>query len=206
MERCIIFSGGKPEMCLPEGLDVKDAFVIAADKGYKCCKKLGIAPDLTIGDFDSLGYIPQECEHIKYPKEKDDTDLMLAAKEAVCRGYSDITILCALGSRADHLFANIQTLAFIRSEGAWGRILSAYEEITLLTPGDYTFKKREGFSLSVFAYSDLVEGLTLRGVKYPTNDIQLSSLFPLGVSNEIVSDTAEVCFEKGLLLVIRSKL
>ena len=97
---------------------------------------------------------------------------MLAAKEAVCRGYSDITILCALGGRADHLFANIQTLAFIRSEGAWGRILSAYEEITLLTPGDYTFKKREGFSLSVFAYSDLVEGLTLRGVKYPTNDIQ----------------------------------
>lgn len=206
MERCIIFTGGKPEPYIPDGLDVNNAFVIAADKGYKCCKKLGVTPDLTIGDYDSLGYVPQECEHIKYPKEKDDTDLMLAVKEAIYRGCSDITILCAMGGRLDHLFANIQSLAFIRSEGAWGRLLSVYEEVVLLTPGDYTFKKREGRSLSLFSYSDLVEGLTIRGVKYPTNDIQLSNLFPLGISNEILDDSAEISFDKGLLLVIRSKL
>ncbi len=206
MERCIIFTGGRPEPFIPGGLNVKDSFVIAADKGYKYCKKLGIDPDLTIGDYDSLGFVPDECEHIKYPKEKDDTDLMLAAREAINRGFTDITILCALGGRMDHVFANIQTLAFIRSEGAWGRILGAYEELILLTPGNYSFKKRDGYSLSLFAYSDIVEGLTIRGVKYPTTEIQLSNLFPLGASNEIISDTAEISFDKGLLLVIRSKL
>lgn len=206
MKRCIIFTGGKAEPHIPESLDVKDAFIIAADKGYKCCKDLGIAPDMTIGDYDSLGFIPKECEYMQFPKEKDDTDMMLAAREAIRRGCTDITILCAMGGRTDHVFANIQTLAFIRSEGAWGRILSVNEELILLTPGEYSFERREGFSLSIFSYSDIVEGLTMRGVKYPTTDIQLSSLFPLGCSNEIISDKAEISFEKGILLVIRSKL
>ena len=206
MKSCVIFTGGKPEPFIPEGLDIKGAFVIAADKGYKNCKKLNIVPNLTIGDYDSLGYIPKECEHLQFPKEKDDTDLMLAAREAIKRGFTDITILGAMGGRLDHMYSNIQTLAFIRSEGAWGRILSVYEEIILLTPGEYSFKYCEGYSLSLFSYSDIVEGLTIRGAKYPTSDIQLSNLFPLGASNEIISDTAEVSFEKGLLLVIRSKL
>ena len=206
MKSCVIFTGGKPEPYIPEGLNIKDSFVIAADKGYKNCKKLGIAPDMTIGDYDSLGFIPQECEHLQYPKEKDDTDLMLAAREAIKRGYTDITILGATGGRMDHLYSNIQTLAFIRSEGAWGRILSVYEEIMLLSPGEYTFKYREGYSLSLFSYGDIVTGLTISGAKYPTSDIQLSNLFPLGASNEIISEKATVSFEKGLLLAIRSKL
>lgn len=204
--RCIIFAGGRPELCIPEWVSAENSLVIAADKGYRNCKKLGLIPDVCIGDFDSLGFVPDDCEHIRFPKEKDDTDLMLAVREAIARGCVDITILGATGGRLDHMIANIQTLAFIRSEGAWGRIASAYEEIMLLTAGEYTLKKREGYSLSLFSYSGTVEGLTIRGVKYPTNGISLSHLFPLGISNEIISDSAHIAFEKGLLLVIRSKL
>lgn len=205
-KRCIIFAGGRPEPYIPKWVDTENSFVIAADKGYKNCKKLGLTPDVCIGDFDSLGFVPEDCEHIRFPKEKDDTDLMLAVREAIARGCADITILGATGGRLDHMMANIQTLAFIRSEGAWGRIAGVYEEIMLLSAGEYTFAKRCGFSLSVFSYSPSVDGLTMRGVKYPTNGISLSHLFPLGISNEIIADSAQISFEKGLLLVIRSKL
>lgn len=206
MERCIIFAGGKPEQFVPGNVETNNAFIIAADKGYKNCKKLGLVPDLTLGDFDSLGYIPEGTDYLQFPAHKDDTDLMLAVKEAIKRGYSDITILGATGGRMDHMFGNIQALAYIRSRGAWGRIVSAYEEITVLSPGEYTFSYREGFSLSLFSYGDLVEGLTIKGAKYPVTDIKLSGLFPLGVCNEITEDKAVVSFEKGMLLVIRSKM
>lgn len=206
MERCIIFTGGKPEPKLPDGLKLEGAFVIAADRGYKNCRKLGILPDLAIGDFDSLNYVPNECEQLTFPKEKDDTDLMLAIKEALKRGCTDITITGAMGGRFDHLFANVQTLAFIRTEGAWGRILTCYEQIMLVTPGTYRIARKDKYSLSLFAYSGKVKGLTIEGVKYPLEDAALSQDFPLGISNEIEEESAMISFDEGLLLIVQSRL
>jgi thiamine pyrophosphokinase len=204
MKRCIIFTGGKPEPRLPDGLETDGAFIIAADSGYKNCKKLGIQPDLAVGDYDSLNFVPDDCEQLTFPKEKDDTDLMLAVREALSRGCMDITVLGAMGGRFDHTFANVQTLAFIRSQGAWGRILTCREQIMLVTPGSYTVRNRERCSLSLFAYSGEVSGLTVRGVKYPLTDGKIDSTFPIGVSNEILGDAAEISFSDGELLIVQS--
>lgn len=205
MNRCIIFTGGKPEPRLPEGLETDGAFVIAADSGYKNCKKLGIKPDLAVGDYDSLNFVPEDCEQLTFPKEKDDTDLMLAVREAIGRGYTDITILGAMGGRFDHTFANVQTLAFIRSQGAWGRILTCYEQVMLVTPGKYTIKAKKNYSLSLFAYSEDVKGLTISGVKYPLLGAHIDSFFPIGISNEIIGGEAKISFTEGMLLVIQSR-
>ena len=204
--RCIIFTGGDPEPFLPEGTEPKGALIIAADSGYKNCKELGLEPHLVLGDFDSLGSIPENAEHAVFPKEKDDTDLMLAVREALRRGCDDITILGATGGRFDHTFANVQTLAFIAENGAEGRILGVNEEIRLLTPGTHRFPKREGRSLSLFAYSREVRGLTLRGVKYTLENGSITNSFPIGISNEIEAESAEVVFTEGMLLVVMSRL
>ncbi len=206
MKRCIIFTGGKPEPKIPDGLETEGAFIIAADRGYKNCRKLGIMPDLAIGDFDSLKYVPKDCEQLTFPKEKDDTDLMLAVREALSRGYNDITITAAMGGRFDHTFANIQTLAFIRSEGAWGRIYTNYEIIMLVTAGTFRIPKREKYSLSLLAYSSEVHGLTIKGCKYPLEDGTIAEIFPIGISNEIIDDYAEISFDEGWLLIIQSRL
>ena len=56
-------------------------YVIAVDGGYKIVKKLGISPDLTLGDFDSLGYVPDELNIKTFQVEKDYTDTMIAVME-----------------------------------------------------------------------------------------------------------------------------
>ena len=204
---CTIFTGGEIEdLSFIDVQKVNGTFIICADSGYSYAKKLGLNPDVVIGDYDSLGFIPDlNNEVFTFPKEKDDTDLMLAIKEALNRGYQNIEIYGALGGRFDHTFGNIQALAYICSEGGKGRIITEREEMTILDPCECTIKNKEGYSLSLFAYSDVVENYCINGVKYETKTNLLNS-FPLGISNEILGDKATLSFTKGQLLIIRSKL
>lgn len=208
MTGCVVFTGG--ELNNPERLDKsiwENAFVIAADSGYNYAVQLGITPDLAMGDFDSLGYIPSECREVMtFPKEKDDSDLMLAVREALRRGFKNITIIGALGGRFDHTVSNIQTLGFILRNGAQGKIISEDEEVTLLNPGKYKIKRCESRSLSLFSYSERVTGLTIEGVKYPLQSAEITNDFPIGISNVIIDDYADLFFESGQILMIFSAL
>ena len=83
MNTCLIISGGE---FAPLPLDLKYDYVIACDHGYDYAIRLGITPDLIIGDFDScdtdvtsINEIPVET----FPVAKDDTDTMLAVKCAI---------------------------------------------------------------------------------------------------------------------------
>ena len=51
MKTCLIISGGEFN-ALPS--DLQFDYVIACDHGFDHAKKLGINPDILIGDFDSI--------------------------------------------------------------------------------------------------------------------------------------------------------
>ncbi|MCR5262595.1 MAG: thiamine diphosphokinase, partial [Clostridiales bacterium] len=69
-------------------IDVSDGdLVIAADAGYLYFNGKDIAPDLIVGDFDSLGEAPSGDNVVRHPVIKDDTDMMLAVKIGLERGY-----------------------------------------------------------------------------------------------------------------------
>ncbi len=53
-------------------------FVIAADRGFDSLMAYGVTPDLAVGDFDSLGHLPDHRNVIALPVEKDDTDMAFA--------------------------------------------------------------------------------------------------------------------------------
>lgn len=46
----------------------KNEYVIAADGGLATLEKLGIQPDFILGDFDSLGYVPEWKKHRGFTK------------------------------------------------------------------------------------------------------------------------------------------
>lgn len=202
--QCVIISGG--ENCLIT--DWKGAeYIIACDKGYLYAKEQGIPVNLVLGDFDSYeGELDKDVERKCYPKEKDDTDTMLALKLAISRGYDKIKICCALGGRLDHLYGNIQAAVWAAVRGAQVMMESEREELLVTGPGTAVLPRKEGYALSLFAPAGEQTILSVSGVKYPLVRGTLSSTFPLGVSNEWIKEQADIIVEQGILLVIQSQM
>ena len=86
------------------------ACVLAADGGFAHLESIGVAPDVALGDFDSLGYIPEAPCVVRHPVMKDATDLELAFDWLWCNGYTSAVVYGALGGRLDQTMATQQTL------------------------------------------------------------------------------------------------
>jgi len=187
---------GEDAVILPTSRD----FVIAADGGYKALDALGVKANLVVGDFDSLGYVPKAEEIVQHPVRKDDTDTLLAIRLGLERGYRNFVITGALGGRLDHSFANLQALLFLRDHGARGLLYGDGFAATAVTNGCITIEG-EG-TLSVFSFDPAAKGVYLRDVSYPLEGAELTSSFPIGVSNEFIGKPAVIGVEDGTLLVM----
>ncbi len=178
--------------------------VIAADGGYA---HLGdVRPDLVVGDFDSLGYVPAGESVIRHPAEKDDTDTMLAARIGLERGFRAFVLLGGVGGRLDHTLANIQTLAFLRENGARAALLGEDDTITLLQNERLHFRAGLSGIVSVFSFGARASGVYERGLAYALNDATLTDTNPLGVSNAFTGAPAEVSVGDGRLVVLYAGL
>lgn len=184
-------------------------YCIACDKGAEYAGKMGISPDVIIGDFDSYeGDIKKDypnTEVLIYPAKKDDTDTMLAIKLALKRGYKHIIIENALGARLDHTVANIQSLNYIASYGGIGEIVSDTEHMRTITSseGQIMLKKSTEY-FSLFALTDKVSGLCIKGSSYDVDNVVLTNNFPLGLGNSFADETVYISIGSGVLLIIQS--
>ncbi len=187
-----------------------DSFVICADAGYKNALKFAIGVDLLVGDFDSLksGVNKFDGEIMRFEPEKDDTDTLIAVKEALKRGYKTILIFGALGGRFDHSFANISVLSYIANNAAKGWLISSEAAITLIKDCATAISVKNSAkykNLSVFAYGGVAKKVIIEGCKYNVKDIDLTPDFPIGVSNEIMEETAYIGTKKGQLVIMVTK-
>ena len=197
---CYIFGAGKG---LPKSFRrKKDDIVIAADAGIKSLEKLNVKPDIAVGDFDSLGFVPACDEIIKHPVMKNDTDMMLAVKTGFERGYTRFMLYGGAGGRPDHTFANIQTLTYIAKRGGQGFLDLNGFTATVITDGGLSFSKGAKGTVSVFALSETARNVDLIGLVYPLENAVLESGFPLGVSNEFTGAPALIKIGTGTALVI----
>jgi thiamine pyrophosphokinase len=178
--------------------------VIAADGGYAHLN--GIHADLVVGDFDSLGFVPAGESVVRHPAEKDDTDTMLAARIGIARGYHAFVLLGGVGGRLDHTLANIQTLAFLRENGAHAALRGEEETITFLQDETLHFRAGMRGIVSVFSYGATAVGVYERGLAYALTDATLTDTNPLGVSNAFTGEIAEVSVRAGRLVVLYAGL
>ncbi|MDE5764374.1 MAG: thiamine diphosphokinase [Ruminococcus sp.] len=203
----VIFAGGIIECTDFIDIDeIKSAdLIICADRGYLYAQTLGIAPDIVMGDFDSYnGEISGEFEIYRSIPEKDDTDTLLAVRTAIERGCTEIRLYGALGARFDHSFANIQTLLYARRKSCAVTIIDSDNEITVQGAGERRYPYRENWYFSIFALTDTAVIGEFSGVKYPLKNYSMTTDYPIGVSNEIISDEAVLRVDSGIILVIRS--
>lgn len=199
MERicCIVGAMEPGAFVLPGG-----ALVIAADGGLTHLERRGIAPDLIVGDFDSLGRVPEGANVIRHPVEKDDTDMLLAVKAGLERGCRRFLLYGGLGGRLDHTYANLQTLAWLAERGGRGWLLGGGMAAAVIRNGCLTFGPGRRGTVSVFCPGGTSGGVDLRGLHYPLEDAVLTSGFPLGVSNRFTGGPASISVREGQLLVL----
>ena len=199
MDTCVIFcAGGFDGLARP--LDDTD-FILAADGGLVHLQKLGVKPDGIIGDFDSLGYIPQGAQ--VFPVEKDDTDSMLAVRKGLELGYRRFELYGALdGERLDHTVANFQTLGYLAARGAAGYLVGLKYMVTAIRNTQLTFPREAEGILSVFCLGGDARGVTLEGLHYELKNGTLTADFPLGVSNHFDGREARIRVADGTLLVL----
>ena len=198
MAKCVIFCAGEMDalVCPIE----KDDYIIAADGGWKHTQALGITPHAVLGDFDSLGFAPENAQ--VFPVEKDDTDAMLALRHGLALGYRDFILYGGLdGPRLDHTLSNYQSLLFLAMQGATGYLIGKNQIVTVLKEGAVTFPAQTQGTLSVFAIGETARGVTLKNTKYPLEKGCLTPAFPLGVSNHFIGKSATVAVQEGTLLI-----
>ena len=207
MKPAVIFAGG----CMDSddffrSLKREDWLVVCADSGYHHALRLGIVPDMIIGDCDSTDIpYPKEIPCRIYPPQKDKTDTGLCLDWAISKGCSEVLILGGLGGRLDHEFCNFNLLLYGLNRGVTVRLINGQNEIFMrnkpftLTPGDKKY-------VSFFPYGGEVKGFTIKGLKYEIASADLSCDTDLTVSNEFLpGKKGEISFQSGNVLVILSQ-
>lgn len=202
MENCVIFcAGGFSELLEPIG---KGDYLLAADGGLKHLMSLDLQPDGILGDFDSLGYIPESAK--VFPVEKDDTDAMLAVRHGLKLGYERFLLYGSLdGPRLDHTIANLQTLQFLADHDALGYLIGIDTVATVVKNAQLEFPPEAEGIISVFCMGSDASGVCLSGLKYSLEDATLTAGFPLGVSNQFTGKAARICVKEGSLLILWSR-
>ncbi len=212
--RAVIVTGGPVgDDAFVRGQCAAAGLLIAADAGALVLERLGIAPDLAVGDFDTAGPeivarlaaagIPTET----HPVAKDYTDTHLAIVVAIARGAAEIVVLGALGGpRYDHMLATALSLAAPAFAGVRILLVDPLHTMLALRPGEsVALHGTPGEYVSLLALTGEVTGVSGDGLLYP-----LPAVFRLGdnigVSNELTASDATISVGGGILLVIHARL
>lgn len=206
--KCTIISGAPNDNCeYLKNHVCRDSFIICADSGYLRLAKAGINPDLILGDFDSSPKPVADCEVITLPVEKAYTDTFECVMLAVDRGYKEIEIFNAIGSRVDHTYSNVLCLDYCSKHNVVCSIVSENNRLSLIK-GRKVFKKEYDY-FSLFAYLEDCREVRIKGAYYTAGfygkdalDINMSDQF--AQSNFICDGQCEITVKKGTLLLIES--
>ncbi len=217
----IIITGGTVDTDFASSFIANTTYdcLLAADSGLNAVSRMGLRPDIIIGDFDSVegdileGYLSDDgIEIVRFNPIKDYTDTDLAIKTALSKGADCIYILGASGSRIDHMLGSIHCLKSALDAGASCYIVDEHNRIHLLGgdgAGPYSETLHKGSQwgsyVSLIPLTSSVTGVELTGFAYEMTGGTFNIGESLGISNEIVADAATVTIGQGILIVAESR-
>lgn len=205
--KAYIYTGGKIYPEFISDSPKSDDLIIAADSGYKNARLCGVKPNILIGDFDSLGEVPNDVDEVlQMPPEKDLTDTQLAVEVAIERGADNIVIISGTDGRVDHTLSSLAIL-----EGLWNRnircvLTSGQNRIRYIKNSGYILLRERNFKyFSVIACDEVVKGVSIEGAKYPLKKVKLTRKLQYAVSNEIDGNCSLITVKRGGVYIIESR-
>ncbi|MDR2879751.1 MAG: thiamine diphosphokinase [Fusobacteriales bacterium] len=181
----------------------KDTDIFCADGGTNYCLERGYVPKCIYGDLDSIkSEILDKITEMgikteKFSPDKDFSDFELVLEEMGYENYKEIYVVGALGKRIDFTLNNIF-------------LMEKYKKLIILTEKEKIFFREESFTivgkagkiLSMVSLDSEIEGITLKGFRYPLLNRYIKRDSSILMSNVILADEAEVIFKKGKIVVI----
>lgn len=185
------------------------SLVIAANGGSGHLWRLGHAPDVVIGDLDSLSQSIRtwlevaRVEFHEYAADKDETDLELALQYAVEQSQEKILIFAAAGGRLDQTLANIQLLAHPDLMNRRVELVTAKERAWLVH-SETEIHGQVGDLVSLLPLGGEVELIRTVGLQWPLINEVLVFGPARGISNKMTTNSAFVSLASGKLLCIHT--
>ena len=192
--RAVLFINGDLA-CLPRLRLKKTDCLIGVDGGTHLILKLKRRPNLIIGDFDSF---PRPARgRVVIKSSQDFTDTEIALDYCVKHGFKDMVLVGVLGSRLDHLLANI----FLGAR--FNLTIIEGKQTLYFSPSGFHLEGRAGDLVSLIPLTDC-SGIKTIGLKWRLQGETLKVGSSRGVSNVMTGKAARVSLKKGRLLVIKT--
>ena len=210
MKRAIIFvNGNLSNIGQAKNIIKKEDCLIAADGAAEHIIKLGLVPNVIIGDMDSISQnlLGQSRLSptilIKYPTKKDKTDFELAVDYCLENKFEEIIIFGILGDRIDHFIANIFLITKIQSEKRSIKIkIIEDKKETYVLNEKIAISGQVDDELSIIPISSKLEGVVTNGLEYKLDNETLSLGSTRGISNVFNRSLITIKVKKGVALVI----
>lgn len=206
----VIFSGGPNcSQKVTKFIDRND-LIVAADSGLDNALKLGITPDILIGDLDSISdsgltwVRENQIESVKYSKDKDKSDMELAIEYASANSNSVLLIDSGLG-RVDQLFGLFALLGSDKLSSIDCQAIISNTLITVVRESRQILKMGTG-TVSLFAHMGDAIGVSTSGFRWELSSATLKPNSTLGLSNELEGALGEIKINSGMLLVIQPNI
>lgn len=186
--------------------------IIAADGACNWLFSYGVTPHIVVGDMDSVkpavlkAVKKSGAELITADREKDETDMMLAAMYASEELHADrAAIFGGLGGRLDHTLGNLQVMAYLLKRGV-KPVLVDDRVIAELMKSRGEIVADVGTTVSIVPFMGrAVVTVTDGKLKYPLNRLELREDFPIGLSNVMESGKVALKIESGMVLVLMNR-
>lgn len=204
--KAYIFTGGEVFHQYIEERPEDGDLVISADSGYRNATLMGVHTNILIGDFDSLGNIPDDVDEVnKVPAEKDLTDTQIAVETAIDKGADEIIIIGSTAGRLDHTMSTVAILEKYWEKHIPMYIVNGQNRVRFIRNSCYIVVRSRYKYFSIIAVDEKVKGISIEGAKYPLTDKTLFRNHQFAVSNEIVKNAALINVKKGGIFIIESR-
>ena len=165
----IFGNGEQPFHPTPLKILKNSGSILCADGGVNKLKKMGLIPNIILGDLDSLINDSLDCDIVKL-NDQDKTDLQKSLNWCIKNGINRLSLVGFSGEDDDHWMAALWTL--IHYYGKLNLVFYSNNAKIFCVNGKKDIETNSGQNVSIIP-SENATKITIKNLKYSYKDQEL---------------------------------